>query len=368
MNRRSCALLFAACAAAVPMPAQAGQPLDAEAVVILQFGAGDLVLNEPLTNAIVNEPACRQALEQAFGEAMLGVHGLFTRLPAPHLAGTFQIHVHVRLRLRAEPTAKERTQAIDLVLAHLRQRLETLLHGQPQAELQRQRDELRARHASVITRRSELLARQEAAAGDAAVLRKQRATLAEQLLEARLHVATEERAAEHLLRLRADHTERRNELRGELEARVAAVAEAEARLGQLRQKSLAPDDAPAIDRARAELDGLDVDLRKRRALVDAAQEALRDAQSLLSVVLEQLPGNAMCQQKANSRLETLTVEQRKLDERLEAAAKAASEAARLQVEAEQLQIEASVCSSMLVEVQGKLARLRPLGWQVLHQH
>lgn len=366
MNPRSSAWILAALAAAMPSPAQ-NHVLERGAVVLLQFGAGDLVLNEPLTTAIVNEPACRQALEQAFGDALRSVRQIRTLLPAPHLAGTFQIHVEVGLLLRVEPTEQQATQAVDLVLDHLRRRLETMLYSRPQAELQQQRDELRARHAAVVMRRSELGGRQEAAAGDAAALRKQRTTLAEQLLEARLHVATEERAAEHLLRLRAEHADRRNQLRAELEQRAAAVAELQARLDPLRQKAIAPHDTSGLERVRAEIADLDAQLRARRAAVDAAQEALRDAQSLLGVVLEQLPGNAMCQQKANSRLETLTHEQKKLEEAMAVASKVEAEAARLQIEAEQLQIEASVCTTMLVEVQGKLARLRPLGWQVLHQ-
>ncbi len=367
MNRRSCAPLFAALAAALPIPAQARQPLDAEAVVILNFGAGDLVPNEPLTTAIANEQACVQALEQAFGDTLLGVRRINTYLPASHLAGTFQIHVDVGLDLRIEPSEKEKTQAIDLVLEHLRSRLEAMLYSQPQAELQQRRDELRARHAEMILRRSEALARRDAASGEAAALRKQYASLAEQLLEARLHVATEERAAEHLLRLRAEHTDRRNKLQAEAEERATAVAELQARLDQLYQKARGPKDDPGLERVRAEIADLDAQLRARRAAVDAAQEALRDARSVLGVVLEQLPGNAMCQQKANSRLETLTLEQKKLEDALVVASKVEAESARQQIEAEQLQIEASVHTTLLIEVQGRLARLRPLGWQVLRQ-
>ena len=114
------------------------------AILITQFGPGDLVLNKPLLDAMVSEPACVAELQKALGEAFASVRPIVTDLPAAHLAGTFQIHLFVDVNIRGSQT-ELRDKAVDAVVSHLKHRLDQLLYTQPLEELTKRREELRRR-------------------------------------------------------------------------------------------------------------------------------------------------------------------------------------------------------------------------------
>ena len=352
--------------AALPLPAQELDDVYLKAVLLVQFGPGDLVLNSALLEAMTNEPSCLHDLKRALGDALVDVQRIEVQLPAAHLAGTFQLHVVPTLTIKGQWSDQQRDIAIDTIVAHLKRRLDEVLYDEPTRQLTTRRDELLRRHADLQGQRAVLVARAEAATANMATLQRQREALEQQLLATRLEVATETRGKEHLEKLHAESTAHREEVQAEIVRQNMDLITLQRRLNDLsRRLETAPKDEN--EKLRTEVGAIPDELQAKRTAIDHFKEVAADQQRMHAVVLEQLPASALATLRANARLQSLSEEGKALEERLAKAAAERAQAGHYEAEAERLQIDIAVGRTLLTEIQGKLARLQPVHYELLRQ-
>jgi chromosome segregation ATPase len=368
MNRSRTALATAL-AMALFVTAVPAQEHGVMFTLLVQFGPGDIVLNKPLVSAMLQEPELQKALQESLGETMVGLRRTTAELPAPHVAGTYQIEVGVSLDTRGAFDEAVRNRVTDVVTAHLQQRLESLLVALPQKMLNERCAQLRDQLQRLQADRTKLAT---AVADYKARLAAHQSTaneLATQLLAARLDVATAERTQEHLERLRAEHSERREARRAELDRIQADKAQHEAGLETLDRRlqqtstggNLSREESEAL---RAEIAKGTAALRASAVARDNANEKFHDQQRLLAVLLEQLPAQALALQRAKARIDALHDETKTILEpaaAMELRQNIADHEARL----ERLSIDLSVVTTLLTEGEGQRARLQPVRYQLL---
>lgn len=359
--------LTIACALATltTLPAQK----NVDAVLFVRYGAGDLVLNRPLIDALLREPGVSARLREALGETFSQAE--FTgESPAPHLPGTFQ--VQLRGTVHAGQWSNElHDAAVDAVVAHLQQRLTLLLHDEPRQQLSQRRDELRRRCADLASTRSALVQKQETAADRVGSLQQQWSQLEQQLLATRLDLATEERAKTHLELTANSHRSRLDALLGEAKKQrreradlTVETATLQQRLGKLQQEP-----PPKPDTTRADMMLELTTLQQRLDLLgqeSELQQARCDEQRrLLTATLEQWPALELSFERCKARAQGLEEE---LKGRQKQLAEAQDELRRATAEqTEELNIDLTVCRSLMNEVQGKLGRLEPVRVEVVRQ-
>lgn len=356
--------------AALAMPSLA-QQLDL-GVLVVQHGPGDLVLNAPLLDAIANEPQCVDAVRKALGDNAGSLAGVATQLPAPHPAGTFQVHIVARLVC----TEQQRDVIVDAIVAHMRQRLDQMLFAQPAEQCKKRRDELTGHLADLLTRRAEMQARIDAATIAGSEVAQRRSALEQQLVGARLDLATQQRAHEQLEKLRAQYADLREQVRAE-EQRLSVDHKQNRQryeLIEVKMRDLAepakadPTKAEEVKRLRVVYDDISAALTAASQQTDIVHEKANDVQRMLTVILEQMPTNMLDLQRAHARLDALAAEQKQLQELAAAAARARTDAAHFDTQAERVAIEISVTKTMLIEIEGKLARLQPVRYELLRRH
>jgi chromosome segregation ATPase len=334
-------------------------------ILLAQFGPGDLVLNKPLLDAIASEPAYVAELRQTLGETC-SVDSIATDLPAPHLAGTFQIHLLIELSVRGALSDELQGKAVDAVVSHMKSRLEQLLYVQPLEQLTKRREELSRHHAELQAQRARLVARAAAATSNVAALQQHKRELEQQLLAARLDVATEKRGRDHLEKMLNTSTARRDETHEQIARRNAELTIQMGRLNDLTTR-VETTSKEENERRRADIANLQAGVQAIRSAIDQLEEQAKDQQRMLAVVLEQMPTSALAIQRTDARLQGLEEEQKALAEKLDAAEALSAEAGQCEAEAERLQIDISVSMGLLTEIQGKLARLQPVHYELVRQ-
>jgi len=351
-------------------PATAQHDHVVEAVVLVRFGSGDLVLNAPLLNALVNDPALAADMRTFGGEA-LPHFAVNIDLPAAHLAGTFQLHLRITVRAHAEWLTGARDKIVDIVVAHLRKRLDVLVYEQPMSQLAERREELSRRHSKLLHEHAALLARAASADVDNDAVNRLRDVIEQQSLAVRLDLATEQRANEHLEKARAEHVKARDSLREQRTALGDEAARIEIEMANVNQRIITAGPAEAasgqVPKLRDQVATLTQRLGGHRRQLQRLDEELADAHDLLARILEQLPASTLAMQRARARLDSLESERKALADQAEQAAAKRDAAAHLQAQAEQLQIDISVCRTLLTDIQGKLARLEPVRYELLRQ-
>lgn len=367
---RALPLLFVAALTAAAPCQEAPQ-----GTVLVQGATGDVVLNKPLLDAIVQEPSCLDAVRAALPSVRDATP--YTDLPAPHLAGTFQVFVNVDYALDSAGSAalspEQRRKLLDIVVAHLKKRLDSVIVLEPRELLESRRAELQRRHRELQSRQAESQARLDTSTAHLQSARRRGDELQTQLAAARLDVAVEQRAQAQVEQLHRKHVAQRDELLAEREKRVAQRGElmlGTAKLNEQLNALVVSDNAKS---RQAEIDKIQADLRTANAAaeeigrtIDAANERLAEQQRMLTAVLDQLPTTAIALHRALARVDALTGQAKQAEEALTAAESARRDCADLGAEADQAGIDLTVTKSLLVEVEGKLARLQPLRYQVLY--
>ncbi len=368
--------LLAAMSLGVNVPAQDDH--STSATLIVRFGAGDLVLNEPLLAAIVGDPKLVASIRKIAGDGLSKYNGISVSCEAAHLPGTFQVAFTVGW-LGTGQWPRETLDAItDAVAEHVQSRLDTMLYQEPRALLEERRAELAKRHEQLAREQATLRARSGHADADLEAAQKLRAEVEHGLLTTRLDVATEQRVNTFLDKARSELVDRREMLRQQRAALGIDHARVERELSALN-RSLAdlpaalaggkasPEQLAELAKVRKECDTLQERLadgsREQQRLTDATT----DIQELLTRNLEQFPASTLALQRASARFEVLDGEAKHLDALVQKAAAAQQEAAEWAARAELLRIDIEVCRSQLVEVQGKLGRLEPVRFQLLRQ-
>ncbi|HZN38714.1 MAG TPA: hypothetical protein VFD82_07915 [Planctomycetota bacterium] len=338
------------------------------AVLLVQFGPGDLVLNVPLLDAMTREPACRNELQRVLSGPLVEITRIGTGLPAPHMAGTFQIHVETDLAVRSQLSTDQQDAAIDAIVGHLKHRLGQVLYEQPMVQLTKRRDELDGRHAELQAQRAALLACAEGCTTTVTTLRQHKSALEQQLLSARIDVATETRGKELVEKMIAESTARRDDLRDKIARRNAELAARNAELTALMGRLTGTaTEGMSVQEGKAAITTMQVEIQALRSRLDQFDEIARDEQRMLAVWLEQLPSSALATQRATARLQSLEEEQKSLEKRQTDASSARTAATQYEANAERFQIDIAVTRTMLTEIQGKLARLQPVQYELVRQ-
>lgn len=366
-------LPFALATALTALPAQ---QREFGGVLLVRHGAGDLVLNKPLLDALLREPALEARLRELTTDRghPIPVH---SDLPAAHLPGTFQVHLRGTM-IAAEWDAAQAERALDATVAHLHQRLSFLLHDQPRAELEALARELRQRCEELGARRARRQQQCEAAAERVASLEARLREAERELQAVRIDAATDERAAKELEHLAREHRQRREELaatHARMAARVRALEERLAHLSQEAQEveaQLRPgtDATPLRNRLtdlRRDAGKVAEELDQLRAEREAAAREAADAERVLAAALEQLPATTLALQRARVRAASLEAQQRLHAEELAAARDEAARQFAAGEGIEQDSIDLTVHRALLTEVQGKLARLEPVRFELLRE-
>ncbi len=348
------------------------QEQEAHFTILVQNAIGDVVLNQPLVAAILGEPACHDELRRALGGPLTSVRGIAVDMPTAHLAATYQIHVYVDVDYKAAWTQEVQNLTMDVVVAHLQKQLDALFYREPQAHLAARRNELNARHGELQAKRSHLLAQIESQQAALDQCRQRRLGIDVQVAAVQLELATEQHALTHLHKLRSEHTLLRDRLRQQsLELQLEHVA-TEARMADLSTQLLSLRSRGNEVGAREEVAKLGALLEQHGKQVrssatsrQTAESELADTQRMLSVVLEQVPINALALQRVQARSAALDEQRKAVTDDLARCDHKQVEMAQVQAESEQIGIDISVSKTLLIEVVGKLTRLQPPQYRVL---
>lgn len=348
----------------------------AAGVMLVRYGAGDLVPNEPLIDALLADSELHAAIRELGASPGHGLR-LLAKLPAAHLPGTCQIHITCQL-WAADWNDDTAQRAIDLCADHLRRRLTALLYEVPRDELTARAEQLRRSCLELATQRSAREQQRDACAARCRGLEDLVHQLEQQALAAQIEARTEQRAMEQLDRLMAEHRARRDQAAAEL-AQAAAkrdplrdrAAVAQMQFHEAEQRLRArPDDAEARDALQQlmnQVADLQAQLRDLDAQLASRDLPGEDAQRLLTATLEQIPLATLALQRATARRASIDEQRLALAEQLEVARRELAKA-RVDVDAaEQQSIDLTVFRAQLVEMQGKLARLEPVRLEVLHR-
>jgi chromosome segregation ATPase len=194
-------------------------------------------------------------------------------------------------------------------------------------------------------------------------------TLGDELLAARIDLATAQSTQQRLDRMQLENTRLRTDLQQDrdavlddvnrLRSRLAALPVALAELQRTNQAF-----REEVEARKAEIAAAGKELRPAEVRLDAANERLADVNRILAVVLEQLPNQALQLQRAEARITALIQELEQipsLDAETGARARVTDNEAKL----ERLAIDLAVTKTLLTEVEGRLARIQPLQCRLL---
>ena len=355
MNRSFVPVSLAFAFAFAPLAAQS-----IDATLVVRSGPSDIVLNGPLLEALLSKPELADAVRKVAG-AFRDLYVQQISLPAAHLPGTYQVEVHLNVAEAVDWSPAKQTAGADAAAAFLRGQLQRMLYEEPMARLSERRVELQQRLRDVAEHRASRLLQRRHLQADAAAMRTRLDDLERQLLNAQIALATERRASARLDELRATLTKQRDEavegavrreqLRLDLEREIRALDE---RLATLTGK---PDDQASRQALADQLTALQQRVAELRATDGITSLRGQDAQGLLAAALEQVPSSMLAVQRAAAQLDSLQARRDDLQAQL---AKVEQESGRSELEtdlADLLVVDIDVCRSLLVEVEGKLARL-----------
>lgn len=333
-------------------------------VLLIRCGPSDIILNQPLLEALLAESPIRDALKEEFGDRYSGLTRMNANMPAAHAAGTFQVHLLVSAKIEGEWNKDARKKTHDIIVDHLKRRLDEMLFKQPHRHLRTRRDELQAR----LSKHSVLLAEWLADAHKSE-LRAERARrrfdeLQATLHEARLEVATEEKVREHLARTREENVALRDHLRGDIRKRSDERDHAENELLVLMDRATQAKDADKkkLEKTIAKIRG---QLKSAEDGINKWQEIVGDVQALLTVALEQLPLSELKLHRMRARLTSLEQASKDIEKAYKRASIDSERSQQLRVRAEHEEINMQVLRQQLIEVEGQLARLTPVRYEIL---
>ena len=341
----------------------------AHCIVLVRCGVTDIVLNAPLVDGILADPGCFERLKKVHGDTLS--HAQFrAQMPVAHLPGTFQVHVEASLYASGEWTADREAASIAAIAAHLQASLDRLLFADPQAHLRAREADLAEQLAKATAEQTNLAAGAVTAQRADATVARQSEALDQQLVAARVELATEQSAADHLEQLRDKNTRQRDQLTAKAEQLLREKVDLEVRLAALAEqaKDLADpstEQRARLDALRAEANKVEAEIRPRREAFDRTQEQLADSKHMLSVVLEQMPASALSMNRARARLLSLTEERKALDEQRAGVAALMREAKLAQLAADRLGSEIAAAQTQLGLVRSKLSQLEPVRCEVL---
>ena len=348
-----------------------GQPKTINSVLIVQSGPNDIVLNKHLLDALLAEPELETELRRTFDQRLLGIDQIWAGLPAPHAAGTFQVHLNAELLVDGEWTRKEQDAATQAMVKHLMQRLDNLLFVQPAKRLRNRKDQLQQRFRELSHERIALQHKHRQLERRVADLEQQSAQATDRLRQARVVAMTERGEQQSIKSLRARYDSERHNRQDKLRRLRLTQARLEGELKQARARLSTLNFMTEAQRSKleaellAECQHVESSLEETQVSLQFAEQELAELQGQLAVTLERLPPSVLAAQRAELEQQTLARDYDKLALELEQSRQDLLDVKAGGVAVEQLDIDISVCRSLLIEVQGRLERLVPVHYELL---
>ena len=353
-----CSLLQALAAVAVATVLPAQRPVTATTLV--QFPPGVLTLNAPLLDALLAEPAVAELVHTVVPD--LGPTLITVADVVQHPSGQCQFTLRFDV---GGPKPDGVPRLLQALRDQLQERLEDLVRDQRE-QLDARRKELADRLQRLELERTEVDVRLDDARNhrDAAVARAR--AMDEELAATAVALATEERTAELLARMRHELETARGEAAAQRNAAQRDLGQIDTRLRevslQLKGAEANPAAQPtdALRAAGEEVAKLATTKSELAARHEQAEARCADATSMLTLVLERLPQHSIELQRLQARRMAL---QQQRDAAASTVAKASEEmgiAGEQRGRAERLATDAKATAAALAEVQGQLVRLHPV--------
>lgn len=356
--RAASLLLLATTTAVAP-----AQERHLSSVMIVRCGPTDIRLNKHLLEALLWEPPVVDNLKERFGKDFTRIDRMQIGMPAEHGAGTYQVHLHCSVTVTSNWTAESRKQATDVFVDHLKKRLNEILYVAPVERLSARRDQLRQRHLDNQRRLLELEATLEQDELERSHAHVEYQALSEQLLQVKLAVATEEQVRAHLAQARDKNTDLREHLRKEADKAKRERNDLEEQLITIRsERNLSKTKEAEVDKKIERLKGQLVQIDNGIA---RWQELGADVQNMLTILLEQLPNCELALQRARAEMASIEDSLTNVRNRCAKAEARKREQTKDRMRIAQLQVDIQVNREQLLEVEGQLARLRPVRYETL---
>lgn len=354
------------CACLTTLGVAQAQPVQAhpvQTVIMVRCGPSDIVLNEGIAEALLNQASTRDRLQKKFGKAFSEIQEIDATFYGGHAKGTYQIDVNCSIGLGGTWNAEKAKIAKRALTDHLQGQLSEMLYIRPLAELSKQREELQIRMVELQRARQEVSADDSDLGREATRLRLQHDLLLQKLLDVELEVATEEHARDHLAKMRTENLQIRADLRKSIATSDKNSQELQVALRIVRTKlaqAQMQKPTPVTAKATAQADDLDERLAQVRLNLSSWQERAGDVQNLLTLVLEKLPITELTLQRSRARQLSLKT---RLARNQEASARLASRIAKSSQRAvarHRLDIDLQVAQERLLEVERQVARMQPV--------
>lgn len=338
------------------------QPRLIGGVMLIRCGPTDIILNQPLLEALLSERKLKERFEETFGENFSGITHRNAKLPAAHAAGTFQVHLTIGATITGEWDTTMRKKGLEVVIDHLQNRLNHMLYEQPYRRLRDRRAELQQRHVKMSAHAAELQNRLEQSQQRSAQTQARYEALQNELHAARLDVATEEYVQRHLAQTRDENVQLRDHLRSEIANKTGERDEASNDLLSLINRNAEATDNKALN---ATIKKLRERLKSAESGIAKWQELVGDVQSLLTVILEQLPMSELKLHRTKARVSSLEKASKELAKERQRVHADSERRQHLIVEIEHSNIDRQVVRQQLLDVERQLARMAPVRYELL---
>jgi len=355
-------LLFAATLLSCIAATAPAQERHVSGVMIIRCGPSDIILNQHLLEALLHEAKLTDRMKRAFGESFSGITHRTAGMPAAHAAGTFQVHLNIGAKIGGDWDAKQSKKALDVVIKHLEDRLDHMLYEQPYRRLRDRRAELQQRHVKMSARLAELHTRIQRSQQLSERTEERYEAIQNELHAARLDLATEEHVQRHLAETRDENVHLRNHLRGEIADKSSERDQVNNELLAFVARAAKAGDQKSMN---ATIKKLQKRLKSAESGIAKWQELVGDVQSLLTIVLEQLPMSELQLHRTRARVNSLEKAGKDLSKQHERAALDAEKRQHFRAEIEHAEIDRQVVRQQLVEVEGQLARMAPVRYELL---
>lgn len=356
------AILFALATATQSAPAQERV---VSTILIIRCGPTDIILNQPLLEALLMEPGATVCLKKEFGDDFKQINAVNALMPVSHNTGTFQVHMTCKAWITGTWNEERREKATKAFVSHVKQRLNDILYEAPLTDLSERRVRLRQSHLNISGQLLAVNAEINQANQRATTAASQFTELNKELLATKLAVATEEHVREHLDKAREQNVATRDGLRKSSQKTARGRNELSNELRELVTRRSVANDKSLDKKLTARINQLQSQLDEISAGLARWTELTADVQNMLTIILEQLPISELALQRARARLASLQDSMADLHARQQMIAQDAAKGPNHGIAAAHLQIDSQVTREQLLEVEAQLARIRPVRYEVL---
>lgn len=336
-----------------------------EFVLIVRTGPTDLMLNASLARAIANEPEVGAAIERQFGDRIQGFEPIYVEEPSGQEPGTYQLHFTIELQHRPDAEPPKPDAVIDAVRTHVEKRIDYLLHEEPRSRLQERCHRLTVELGKLMMLQEKLTEKTGTLAAEIARRRDSMHAVTADAAEARINVATEERAVERLEKVTRDYSNQRHVLMVRTDKVNVELNTVATKLSALRDRIATVKAKKEVLALQDELANLTAEHENLQVERDRLLQQDMDVQKMLTSVLAELPTVTVELERRRARLQSLEATQKTHDEVMARLDRQRKELFEARVQSQGLQLDIDACRDQLMEIHRKLARMEPVRFDVL---